>query len=252
MQREFAGRLDCPCYLHQLFECLPDTYFYAKNAQGQFVMGNQALAELLGLKSADDLIGRTDHELSPADLADQYVAEDQEVMRSGKPVVNQPWLVADYRGRLKWYLSSKVPLFGDGRKAIGVAGAMRDIKEASALLEPFRELDGAIDHVVGRYHEPFDVGLLARMVGLSVSQFDRRFKQLLEMTPQQFVLRVRVHAARRMLVATDKTIAEIAIDTGFCDQSYFTKQFKRQTGMTPTDYRHKYRAFAKTQLHQHV
>ena len=240
VQRQFADQLECPCHLHQLFECLPDTYFYAKNAQGQFVMANQALAELLGLKSVDDLIGRTDHDLSPADLADQYVAEDQQVMRTGEPVINRSWLVADHRGVLKWYLSSKVPLFGEGRKAIGVAGAMRDIKEASALLEPFRELDDVVDHVVSRYAEPLDVGRLACMVGLSVSQFDRRFKRFLQMTPQEFILRVRVHAARRMLVATDKSVAEIALGTGFCDQSYFTKQFKRQTGMPPSHYRRAY------------
>ena len=240
MQQQFADQLACPCCLHQLFECLPDTYFYAKNAQGQFVMANQALAELLGLKSVEDLVGRTDHDLSPADLADQYVAEDQHVMRTGEPVTNQSWLVADHRGALKWYLSSKVPLFGDDRKAIGIAGAMRDIREASALLEPFRELDDVVDHVVSHYADPLDVRCLARRVNLSISQFDRRFKRFLQMTPQEFILRVRVHAARRMLVATDKSIADIALDTGFCDQSYFTKQFKRQTGMPPSHYRRAY------------
>ena len=240
MQQQFADQLACPCCLHQLFECLPDTYFYAKNAQGQFVMANQALAELLGFKSVEDLLGQTDHDLGPADLADQYLAEDQHVMRTGKPVINRSWLVADHRGVLKWYLSSKVPLFGIGGKAIGIAGAMRDIREASALLEPFRELDDVVDHVVSRYAEPLDVRHLARMVGLSVSQFDRRFKRFLQTTPQEFILRVRVHAARRMLVATDKSVAEIALATGFCDQSYFTKQFKRQTGMPPSHYRRAY------------
>ena len=131
-------------------------------------------------------------------------------------------------------------MFGNGRKGIGIAGAMRDIREASALLEPFRELDDVVDHVVSRYAEPLDVRRLARMVGLSVSQFDRRFKRFLQMTPQEFILRVRVHAARRMLVTTDKSVADVALDTGFCDQSYFTKQFKRQTGMPPSHYRRVY------------
>ena len=91
-----------------------------------------------------------------------------------------------------------------------------------------------------RYEEKIDFRHLARLVPLSISQFDRRFKRLFQLTPQQFLLRVRLNAACQMLASTDRSILQIALRTGFYDQSYFTKHFRRQMGMTPTAYRRKY------------
>jgi AraC-like DNA-binding protein len=89
---------------------------------------------------------------------------------------------------------------------------------------------------------------LARLVSLSISQLDRRFKQLFQLTPQQFLLRVRLNAACQLLTSTDQNILQIALSTGFYDQSYFTKHFRRQMGMTPSAYRRKYRRMPS--LHQ--
>ena len=56
-----------------------------------------------------------------------------------------------------------------------------------------------------------------------------------------FLLRVRVNAAGRMLADTDRPVADIAQATGFYDQSYFTKHFRRRMKLTPTAYRQAYR-----------
>ena len=61
------------------------------------------------------------------------------------------------------------------------------------------------------------------------------------MTPMQYVLRVRINAALQALTTSDRNIAEIAAACGFYDQSYFTKQFRRQFAQTPTVYRERYR-----------
>jgi PAS domain S-box-containing protein len=237
---DFCRRLDSPWHLGQLFDYLPDTYFYAKDRDGRFVMVNEALAHMLGLRCVDEMIGRTDHDFSPHDLADQYLAEDQRVIQTGRPLVNQAWLIAGGRGELKWYLSSKIPLYGDGGKIIGIAGAMRDVEKASVFLEPYRQMEDVLGYVFARYGERIEVESLARLVHLSVSQFDRRFKRIFRMTPQQFVMRVRLNAACRMLTSGAESVAEIALRTGFYDQSYFTKHFKRQVGITPTAYRRQY------------
>jgi PAS domain S-box-containing protein len=239
-QRDFVGRLDSPWHLGRLFDYLPDTYFYAKDAQGRFVMTNEAIAAMLGAKNADEMIGKTDHDYTPCDLADQYVAEDRLVMESRRPVVNQVWLASDNRGGLKWCLSSKIPLLGDGGKVIGIAGAMQDVREAGLFLKPYHEMEQIVAEVLARYSEKIDIPALARLAHLSVSQFDRRFKRLFLMTPQQFVLRVRIHAACRLLVSTRESATQIANRTGFYDQSYFIKQFQKSLGVTPAAYRRKY------------
>ena len=63
------------------------------------------------------------------------------------------------------------------------------------------------------------------------------FRRQCGMAPIEYLLRVRVENARRMLALTDRPIYEIAERMGFSDVNNFTRQFKKQTGMTPRDYR---------------
>jgi PAS domain S-box-containing protein len=247
-RRKFFQQLGNPWDLGLLFDYLPDTYFYAKNLRGQFVMVNKAVASLQGNEDPEASLGKTDHDFSPHDLADLYVAEDRRVIETRQPVIHQAWLIPDHRGTLKWYLSSKIPLFNRAGKVIGIAGAMRDVKKASDLLAPYSEMEAVLDYLLTRYGEKIDFRRLARLVSLSISQLDRRFKQLFQLTPQQFLLRVRLNAACQLLTSTDQNILQIALSTGFYDQSYFTKHFRRQMGMTPSAYRRKYRRMPS--LHQ--
>ncbi len=240
-RRRFFQRLGNPWDLGLLFDYLPDTYFYAKNSRGQFVMVNRAMASMFGSLSPEDMIGKTDRDFSPLDLADQFVAEDHGVMKTRQPVIYQAWLIPDRRGALKWYLSSKIPLFDAGGRVVGIAGAMRDVEKASEWLAPYQEMESAVKFLLTHYIGKIDFRELARLAHLSLSQFDRRFKQLFQLTPQRFLLRVRVHAACQMLVSTDESILQIALNTGFYDQSYFTKQFLRQKNMTPSAYRRRHR-----------
>ncbi len=239
-QQRFQRRLDNHFHVALLFDYLPEVIFYSKNTRSQFVKVNEAFLKNVGVKHEEQVVGKTDLDFFPRDLAEQYIAEDRRVMRGLVPIPNQVWLVPDGEGRLKWYLSSKTPLFGDGGKVIGIAGAMRDYERAGAVLEPYREMEAVVAHVLTHYADPLAVPQLARLVHLSLSQFDRKFKRLFQMSPQQFILRVRVNAACQDLTRTDLSITQIAQRAGFYDQSYFTKQFRKLMGHTPTGYRRKY------------
>jgi transcriptional regulator GlxA family with amidase domain len=61
------------------------------------------------------------------------------------------------------------------------------------------------------------------------------------MTPLDYLRTVRVQAAQRMLAGTTTSIAAIAADTGFTDQSHFTRRFRQSTGLTPAAYRRRFR-----------
>jgi len=82
---------------------------------------------------------------------------------------------------------------------------------------------------------------LAEMCGLSSTSFNRHFRKLLRSTPRDYLLALRVEAARRLLVTTDISLAAIATDCGFTDQSHFTKRFQKVTGITPHHYRERFR-----------
>ena len=239
-QREFLQQLAYPDDLLRLYDFLPEVYFFAKDRDGRFLLMNNAELRLHGLSSIDQALGQTDFDFHPRHLAEQYVREDRAVMDSGQALPNQVWLVGDSDGVLRWYISSKVPLRDKSGAVVGVAGVMRDFRQTESLLRPFQELEGVLSYVLEHYAERLRIEDLAALAHLSVSQFDRKFKKLFRMTPQQYLIRVRLNAASQALLNSDRSIASIADETGFYDQSSFTKQFVRQTGLTPRAFRKQY------------
>ena len=69
----------------------------------------------------------------------------------------------------------------------------------------------------------------------------RVIRQLLRLSPMEYVLSLRLQEAQRRLMTTDRGIGDIAVSTGFYDQSHFTKRFRKVTGMTPLAYRKRFR-----------
>lgn len=81
------------------------------------------------------------------------------------------------------------------------------------------------------------IGECAAFCNLSKVHFSRVFKTVTGSSPVQFFLELRVARAKELLDYTDRTMQEIAEACGFPDQNYFTRTFKKHTGMTPTQYR---------------
>ncbi len=72
---------------------------------------------------------------------------------------------------------------------------------------------------------------------MSEGQFCRIFKQTMNRTPMQYIMRYRIMQSCRMLIDTNKKIAEIANETGFNNISYYNKVFLNIVGCTPKQYR---------------
>ncbi len=103
--------------------------------------------------------------------------------------------------------------------------------------ERAHKLQGLLEHISQHYPEPYTVEGAARFANLSPSQFMRAFKKVAGMTLIAYVNHVRLSNAARLLRETRLSIAEIAAQTGFADQSYFDKRFKASFGVSPTEYR---------------
>ncbi len=98
-------------------------------------------------------------------------------------------------------------------------------------------LTPALDFLQKSYAEPIRVDDAARLCAMSACCFMHLFK---EVTGQSFIAylnRFRVARAQQLLAVTDRSIADISLDTGFCNQSYFGVIFRRITGMSPLSYR---------------
>lgn len=78
---------------------------------------------------------------------------------------------------------------------------------------------------------------LAAVLQLSPGHFSHAFKQAMGIPPLAHVARRRIQAAREMMVSTDEPLIRIAHLHGFCDQSHFTRIFRRETGIAPQAWR---------------
>lgn len=89
---------------------------------------------------------------------------------------------------------------------------------------------------------PFHLSDLAELVGMSERNFSRRFKLATGSTPLQYLQEQRHREARDLLKNSNLSIGEIAYRVGYQDVSYFTKQFKKFSSTTPSQWRHSLRA----------
>jgi AraC-like DNA-binding protein len=83
--------------------------------------------------------------------------------------------------------------------------------------------------------------VLARIAGLSLGHFKRAFKQSTGDSPHHYIIRQRVTMAKELLVQTNRTLANIALDAGFADQSHFCRTYVAITGETPSACRRRHR-----------
>ena len=127
--------------LKTIIDNVPDLIFL-KDRCGRFINGNQALVNATKVDSIDDVIGKTDFDFWPPELASNYVADDQITMREGEPLLNQQEKTNDADGNEMWLLTSKVPLFDDEGEVTGLVGIARDITQS---IKTNQELSAAKD-----------------------------------------------------------------------------------------------------------
>jgi AraC-like DNA-binding protein len=104
-------------------------------------------------------------------------------------------------------------------------------------LEYHQLVKAAKEYVFKNLHSKIEIGAFAKQIGTSPSYLSRLFKQCEGITLQQYIMEERVHRARNLLRFSEYSNDEISQYLGFSSQSHFGKNFKRLTGMTPSQYR---------------
>ena len=112
--------------LKTLMEHSPD-YIYFKDTESRFIRVSRALARYFGLPDAAEAIGKTDFDMFEEGQARQYLADEQEVMRTGRPVVDKEEEQPGADDRVTWVSTTKVPLRNSGGEVIGTFGISRDV-----------------------------------------------------------------------------------------------------------------------------
>lgn len=166
--------------LRTLIDNLPDA-IYTKDIEGRKILANLADLDNIGLPEAE-VLGKTDAELFPPEVAARFMADDQAVLNSGTPVHDREELLTNRDGKTFWQLTSKVPLYDADGQIIGLVGIGRDITERKQAMEALRDSEADLKEAqqiaqLGRWE--FD--LTTRQLQWSDSIFE-----IFEIEPERF------------------------------------------------------------------
>lgn len=141
-------------------------------------------------------------------------------------------------------LLAELSLRGEGHKALTrIAASELIARLARAYAGPSAgglstsPLSRIAGYIEANWSRSLTLADLATRFGSSVRHFDRVFKAHYGITPVEHILRLRIHRAKEMLASTNRPVTDIALDCGFSDSNYFSRQFKRVTGTRPRDSR---------------
>lgn len=228
--------------LGQLFDLIESSYLFVKDREHRFVRCNRAHWMMLGLGSEDEMLGKRDSDFHPPALAKAYVEEDKRVMETGSPVIDAVWLVPS-TGSLEWYRCSKVPIWsgvGSDLAVVGVAGILKPYEGEGSVLPEYERLKPALMLANRSYGEGIRVRDLAKAADYSSNQFGRVFQHLFQMKPVEYLKRLRLEKAAKLLRETRKSMCDIALHCGFYDQSAFSKAFRQRNGVSPRRFRERF------------
>ncbi len=105
-----------------------------------------------------------------------------------------------------------------------------------------KKMDKALFIMREHWNKGLDFKQIASELNMSYAWFRKSFKMYTGMSPLQYQLQLKLNAAKNLLLDHDKQIKNIAYSCGFESNYYFTRYFKRSTGLTPTEFRTKHKA----------
>nr|WP_246438153.1 helix-turn-helix domain-containing protein [Prosthecobacter vanneervenii] len=227
--------------LRDLFDALPDVQAWIKDARRRYLWVNRTFLLNYGMQRLEEVLGRTDDDLSPPHLAAHFRAGDEAVL-AGQTVQGRLELVGRFDHTAAWCFTTKKPVCNARGRVVGTAGITRMLDAAQIDQRGDIRLGVVISLMTRRLGESVTNAEMAHAVGMSARAFERSFLREYGLPPQQYLRRLRIQTACRLLVDTRESISAIGLRCGFADQSHLTREFRRVTSLTPGAYREKYAA----------
>ncbi|MEM3423041.1 MAG: PAS domain S-box protein [Nitrososphaeria archaeon] len=133
--------------LNILMEAVPDAIYF-KDSSSRFTKVNRAHAERMGLKNPEEAVGKTDFDFYSEEFARQAYEDEQEIIRTGKPLINKVEKVIGKDGLIHWVTATKIPIRDKNGKVIGIVGISRDITELKLIEEKLKRYSEQLEKMV--------------------------------------------------------------------------------------------------------
>ena len=146
--------------------------------------------------SVESFLGKTDYDLSPAFLADQFRHDDEQVL-AGHRIVNRLERLEESGGATAWNITNKIPVVNARGAIVGTAGISRAAGPASSVESTSPGFGPALAHMRTHFHRDITNQHLASISNMSLRAFERRFRAAFHLTPQRFLRKLRLRIASR-------------------------------------------------------
>ena len=226
-----------PGSVRELFEYLPNLLYFVKDRELRLMGGNRAFVERCGFADESELIGLSDREVFPVELAEKYFQDDRLVIQRGAALTGIVEVFPNRMGEPEWFVTDKIPLFDRDGEVAGLCGIVRSYEGVRAEITPYLQMLPVTEFIKSHYHEKISVDALAKKIGLSVRQFERKFRATYGTSPRKYLQRFRILKACELLVETRSSVTEVALQVGYFDHSALTRQFNAIMGTPPGAYR---------------
>ncbi len=139
--------------LHSLMDSVPDSIYF-KNAEGRYLRVNRAKAARSGLSDPAEAIGKSDADVFPAEHSRRTLEDEEEVIRTGRPLIGKEEFLTWPDGRQSWVATTKLPLYDRDGRIVGTFGISHDItgqKQAAAQERLAKEAAEAASRAKGDF-----------------------------------------------------------------------------------------------------
>ncbi len=224
--------------VESLFDALTDVAFFVKDCEGRYLSINHTMVRRCGLRSKQELVGKTAIDVHPKHMAQTYMAQDRQVIADGVTIKKHLELHLYPNRHRGWCLTHKTPLRNKAGAIIGLVGTSQDLGLPDELHSTYHKIADIARYIRENFQKNVCLNQLALDAGLSLARVERLFQRIFHYTPRQLLLQSRLNGALAILESGDSlNIAEIAYACGYTDHSAFSRQFKALTGMSPIQYR---------------
>ncbi|GGK39522.1 AraC family transcriptional regulator [Deinococcus malanensis] len=230
--------------LEALLDGAPGLIFFVKDVQGRYVSVNDTLRRRSGAQHKRDVLGRTAAEVFMGDPGRRFNEQDVQTVRDGRELRDVLEMYFGPQGEPSWCLTHKIRLRNGTGQVVGLIGISRDVPASIERHEDFARVAEALSYMHEHHSRSLRVSALAARAGLSEDSFERLMRRVCHMTPQQFLIKVRLDAAVSLLREPNLSISEIAHACGYSDHSAFTRKFRSVAGISPQAYRERVRPVA--------
>jgi PAS domain S-box-containing protein len=167
--------------LRSLMDTLPEGIYF-KDRDGRIIRANRTVAETVGC-TPDQLVGKTDFDLLAPEVASQSLEDEQEIIRTGRPLINKEEKVTWRDGLALWVSSTKMPLRDPDGRIVGTFGITRDITTRKLAEEALRQSEERYRSVIAAMQD----GMLVLDAGGSIVSCNAAAERILGLSSEQIM-----------------------------------------------------------------